>query len=107
MKLADDGFFRCEIFCSKIGKNQHFYNSKNPYEVKNNDDEFFTYLSLTPKSPGNAAIWRRKLGASCLLEDSIPYGREGTVTKVKMGLFELGKWIRLSVKAEWVEPMLK
>ena len=91
-----------------VGNNQHFfYNSKNPYEVKNNDDEFFAYAFLDPQNPPkqvmlqfNDGNWEHRAYWG---ESLIPYGREGTVTKVKMGpLPELGIWIRLSVKAKKV-----
>ena len=109
-KLADDPVFSgAKSFVrTGVGNNQHFfYNSKNPYEVKNNDDEFFAYAFLDPQNPPkqvmlqfNDGNWEHRAYWG---ESLIPYGREGTVTKVKMGpLPELGKWIRLSVKAKKV-----
>ena len=68
---------------------------------------FLHTLSLTPQNPPkqvmlqfNDGNWEHRAYWG---ESLIPYGREGTVTKVKMGpLPELGKWIRLSVKAKKV-----
>ena len=53
-KLADDPVFSgAKSFVrTGVGNNQHFfYNSKNPHEVKNNDDEFFAYAFLDPQNP--------------------------------------------------------
>ena len=89
-----------------VGNNQHFfYKSKNPYPVKNDEDEFFAYAFLDPQNPPkqvmlqfNDGNWEHRAYWG---ESLIPYGRENTVSKVKMGpLPELGKWVRLSVRAK-------
>ena len=89
-----------------VGNNQHFfYNSKNPHVVKNDDDEFFAYAFLDPQNPPkqvmlqfNDGTWEHRAYWG---ESLIHYGRENTVTRVKMGsLPELGKWVRLSVRAK-------
>ena len=89
-----------------VGNNQHFfYKSKNPYQVKNDEDEFFAYAFLDPQNPPkqvmlqfNDGKWEHRAYWG---ESLIPYGRENTVSKVKMGpLPELGKWVRLSVRAK-------
>ena len=89
-----------------VGNNQHFfYKSKNPYPVKNDEDEFFAYAFLDPQNPPkqvmlqfNDGNWEHRAYWG---ESLIPYGRENTVSKVKIGpLPELGKWVRLSVRAK-------
>ncbi len=89
-----------------VGNNQHFfYNSKNPHQVKNDQDEFFAYAFLDPKNPPkqvmlqfNDGTWEHRAYWG---ESLIHYGRENTVTRLKMGpLPELGKWVRLSVRAK-------
>ena len=107
-KLADDPVFSGSksFVRTGVGNNQHFFlNSKNPHEVITEEDEFFAYAFLDPKNPpkqvmlqfndGNwdhRAYWGKSL---------IPYGQENTVSRVKMEpLPELGKWVRLSVKAK-------
>ena len=89
-----------------VGNNQHFfYKSNNPYPVKNDEDEFFAYTFLDPQNPPkqvmlqfNDGNWEHRAYWG---ESLIPYGRENTVSKVKIGpLPELGKWVRLSVRAK-------
>ena len=89
-----------------VGNNQHFfYKSKNPYPVKNDEDEFFAHAFLDPQNPPkqvmlqfNDGNWEHRAYWG---ESLIPYGRENTVSKVKIGpLPELGKWVRLSVRAK-------
>ena len=89
-----------------VGNNQHFfYKSKNPYQVKNDQDEFFAYAFLDPQNPPkqvmlqfNDGNWEHRAYWG---ESLIPYGRENTVSKVKIGpLPELGKWVRLSVRGK-------
>ena len=89
-----------------VGNNQHFfYKSKNPHQVKNDQDEFFAYAFLDPKNPPkqvmlqfNDGTWEHRAYWG---ESLIHYGRENTVARVKMGpLPELGKWVRLSVNAK-------
>ena len=88
------------------GNNQHFFwKSKSPYEIVNDEDEFFAYVYLDPIDPpkqvmlqfndGNwehRAYWGKSL---------IPYGKENTTGKVRMGeLPKTGEWIRLAVSAK-------
>ena len=89
-----------------VGNNQHFfYNSKNPHQVKNDQDEFFAYAFLDPKNPPKQVMLQFNDGTwdhrAYWGESLIHYGRENTVTRLKMGpLPELGKWVRLSVRAK-------
>ena len=107
-KLADDPVFSGlkSFVRTGVGNNQHFfYKSKNPYPVKNDQDEFFAYAFLDPKNPPkqvmlqfNDGTWEHRAYWG---QSLIPYGRENTVARVKMGpLPELGKWVRLSVNAK-------
>ena len=107
-KLADAPVFSGSksFVRTGVGNNQHFfYKSKNPHQVKNDQDEFFAYAFLDPKNPPkqvmlqfNDGTWEHRAYWG---ESLIPYGRENTVSKVKMGpLPELGKWVRLSVTAK-------
>ena len=107
-KLADDPVFSGSksFVRTGVGNNQHFfYNSKNPHQVKNDQDEFFAYAFLDPKNPPkqvmlqfNDGTWEHRAYWG---QSLIPYGRENTVARVKMGpLPELGKWVRLSVNAK-------
>ena len=91
-----------------VGNNQHFFlNSKNPHEVITEDDEFFAYAFLDPQNPPKQVMLQFNDGnwdhRAYWGESLIHYGRENTVSRVKMGpLPELGKWVRLSVKAKKV-----
>ena len=91
---------------SGAGNNQHFfYKSKNPHQVKNDQDEFFAYAFLDPKNPPKQVMLQFNDGnwdhRAYWGESLIHYGRENTATRVKMGpLPELGKWVRLSVRAK-------
>ncbi len=107
-KLADDPVFSGlkSFVRTGVGNNQHFfYKSKNPYPVKNDEDEFFAYAFLDPQNPPKQVMLQFNDGSwehrAYWGESLIPYGQENTSSKVKMGpLPELGKWVRLSVKAK-------
>ncbi len=90
------------------GNNQHFFwQSKSPYEIASDEDEFFAYVFLDPIDPPkqvmlqfNDGTWEHRVYWGKSL---IPYGRENTVGKVKMGeLPKTGEWIRLAVNAKKV-----
>ena len=88
------------------GNNQHFFvNSKNPYTIISNQDEFFAYVYLDPKNPPKQVMLQLNDGnwehRAYWGESLIPYGKENTTSRIKMGpLPELGKWVRLSVQAK-------
>ena len=90
------------------GNNQHFFwQSKSPYEIASDGDEFFAYVFLDPIDPPqqvmlqfNDGTWEHRAYWGKSL---IPYGKENTVGKVKMGeLPKTGEWIRLAVNAKKV-----
>ena len=90
------------------GNNQHFFwQSKSPYEIASDGDEFFAYVFLDPIDPPkqvmlqfNDGTWEHRAYWGKSL---IPYGKENTVGKVKMGeLPKTGEWIRLAVNAKQV-----
>ena len=90
------------------GNNQHFFwQSKSPYEIDSDEDEFFAYVFLDPIDPPkqvmlqfNDGTWEHRAYWGKSL---IPYGKENTVGKVKMGeLPKTGEWIRLAVNAKKV-----
>ena len=88
------------------GNNQHFFvNSKNPYTIISNQDEFFAYVYLDPKNSPKQVMLQLNDGnwehRAYWGESLIPYGKENTTSRIKMGpLPELGKWVRLSVQAK-------
>ena len=90
------------------GNNQHyFWQSKSPYEIANGEDEFFAYVFLDPIDPPkqvmlqfNDGTWEHRAYWGKSL---IPYGKENTVGKFKMGeLPKTGEWVRLAVSAKKV-----
>ena len=90
------------------GNNQHFFwQSKSPYEIATDGDEFFAYVFLDPIDPPkqvmlqfNDGTWEHRAYWGKSL---IPYGKENTVGKVKMGeLPKTGEWVRLAVNAKKV-----
>ena len=78
-----------------------------PYEIASDEDEFFAYAFLDPIDPPkqvmlqfNDGTWEHRAYWGKSL---IPYGKENTVGKVKMGeLPKTGEWIRLAVNAKKV-----
>ena len=107
-KLTDNPVFSGSKSFARtgVGNNQHFfYKSKDSYPVKNDQDEFFAHVFLDPKNPPKQVMLQFNDGTwdhrAYWGESLIHYGKENTVTRVKMGpLPELGKWVRLSVIAK-------
>ena len=90
------------------GNNQHFFwQSKSPYQIATDQDEFFAYVFLDPIDPPKQVMLQFNDGSwehrAYWGKSLIPYGRENTVEKVRMGpLPKTGEWIRLVVPAKKV-----
>ena len=88
------------------GNNQHYFiQSKSPHTVLSGEDEFFAYAYLAPENPPRQIMLQFNDGAwghrAYWGESLIPFGKENTVSRVKMGpLPKLGKWVRLSIPAQ-------